>query len=950
MDFGILGRIEATQAGDPIELGSPRQRAVFARLLMASNEVVTTDRLIDDLWSGEPPRSARHTLHVYISGLRKALGPEAERLEHDGIGYRLVVGPGELDATRFERLAAEGRSALARRDPTRAVDRLRAALDQWRGPAMADVADEPFAREEAIRLEELRLGTLEQRIQADLELGRHLEVIEELSELVAQHPFRETLWEQLMLALYRAGRQAEALRTYQAVRANLAAELGIEPGPALRRLEDQILSQDPSLDPGPASLPEAIPSSLPSERTSFIGRSRELDLGATLLGRSRLLTLTGAPGSGKTRLALRLAGDCAPAYPHGAFFVPLAPIRNPRRWDTAVGRELGLREVPGESALHGLQAFFRGRRALLILDNFEQILRAAPHVGELLDAAPDLTILVTSRAPLGLSGEQEFLVPPLETPPAGIASDPDAVGRYDAVGLFVARAQAVDPDFRLTPSNASAVAAVTNRLDGLPLAIELAAARIKVLTPQQLQARLEQRLALLTEGPADTADRHHTMRDAIAWSYELLEPADQDFFRRLGAFVGGFTLEAAAAVGDITDGEAIDRVGALLSKSLLYRSTDTGQARFAMLEMTREFAWEELTAAGEQAEMRARHARFFLDLGREVEPQLTQEPQGKGTARLSPEVPNLRAALRYGLEQHRDLGLELASCLWRFWQASDQLVEGREWLERLLAIPGASDTSRVKGTVALAGLAYWMADYDEALRHYAVALSHYRATGDRFNEADTLYAMSLTAGWQLDLDAAARYADEARAIFEKLESREGVGRALVAQAFVLWKRDDLVGARDLWEEALAISREAGDVALASTQLVGLASLTYHLGDREEAMRIVLEGVREATELQNVHVTVWMLDFVAAFAVDVAAERAVRLAGAVAAMRQEAGGGILPASLDVEDAKAAAAEALAPRAIDRAWLDGQGMALDDALDLAFELGEAVAAHNEAAATR
>jgi predicted ATPase/DNA-binding SARP family transcriptional activator len=930
LEFRILGRLEVVDDADPLDLGSPRQRALLARLLISPSKVVTTDLLVEDLWWGEPPDTARHTLHVYVSRLRKALDAERTRLEHDGQGYRLAVAPDELDSARFERLAAEGRAALGRRDAASAATQLREALDVWRGPALADFADEPFARDEAIRLEQLRQSTLENRLWADLELGRHNEVVGELHDLVAQFPFRETLWEQLMLALYRDGRQAEALRAYQTLRSNLAAELGIEPGPALRRLEERILAHDPALEPSRTETRPVAPSTLPLQRTSFVGRERELAQGATLLMRSRLLTLTGAPGSGKTRLALRLAENHEHEYANGAVFIPLAAITNPGLWDTAVAQVVGLRETPHESVLDGLKAFFRDRQVLLVLDNFEQILQAAPGVGELLDAAPGLTIVVTSRSPLGLTGEQEFPIPPLPLPPSSALADPEALRDYGAVNLFVARAQAVDPNFELKPDNAAAVAAITMRLDGLPLAIELAAARVKLLTPQELQSRLEERLSLLTEGPADTGDRHRTMRDAIAWSYELLDPGEQALFRHLGVFAGGFTLEAAGAVARLTEAEALDGVGALLSQSLLYRPVDIGPARYAMLEMTREFAVDELNASGEGKTVARRHAGYFLSLAEEIEPLLTQEPRGHGSVRLTPEMPNIRAALRFALDSDPDIGLRLAGSIWRFWQSSDQLLEGRAWLEQLLEQPGASDECRAKGLTALAGLAYWLADYGEALARYQPALELYRSAGDRFNQADTLYGMSLTAGWKGDLTVAEQYAAESRALFEELDLTEGVGRALVAQAFVLWKRDDLVGARDLWAEAHAIAREAGDLALASTQLVGMASLTFHLGDTAEAMRIVSEGVREAFEMKNAHVAVWMLDFVAAFAAAQAPEGAVRVAGAVDALRQEAGGGMVPASLDVADARTIASTLLDPEALDRAWSEGRPLSLEEAV--------------------
>lgn len=947
MDFRILGQLEAVDNGQPVALGSPQQRALLARLLISANEVVTADRLIEDIWRGEPPDTARHTLHVYISRLRKAIDPDRTRLRHQGRGYRLAVAPDEFDAMRFERLAAEGRGALARDDPSTASTLLREALTVWRGSALTDVADEAYARDEATRLEDLRQSTIEQRIWADLELGQHNEAVEELRGLVAQYPLREILWEQLMLALYRCGRQAEALRVYQTARSNLAAELGIEPGPALRRLEQQILSQDPDLEQTIRAEPGYTTSELPLQRTSFVGRDRELAQVAVLLRRSRLLTLTGAPGSGKTRLALRLAAELGHEYSDGTFFVPLAAATTAMQLDAAVARALGLGEVRDEPALEGVKSYLRKRRVLLVLDNFEQILGAAPQVGEMLDATPALTILVTSRSPLGLSGEQEYAVPPLEVPRFDDVPGLEDLRAYDAVNLFVARSQSADPAFRLTPDNAYAVAETTVRLAGLPLAIELAAARIKVLTPSELLERLEQCLLVLTEGPADSESRHGTMRDCIAWSYELLSPPDQETFRCLGAFLEGFTLEAAGAVAGLNETETLDRVSSLLNKSLLYRPVHVGPARYAMLELMREFALEGLTATDGSQEIAERHARYFLKLGQQVEPQLTRDPGGVPAKALAPEMANMRKALGFFLQHDDpDRGLSLAASIWRFWQSSDQLVEGRDWLERLLAHPDVSDESRAKGLAALAGLAYWQADYDGALASYEEALTIHRAAGDRFNEADTLCNMSLTALWKKDLDTGERLADEALAIFQDLGARENVGRVIMAKGTLLFLKREYRAAHALWLECLAIAREFDDQALALTQLVGLAALTFHIGSHAEAMEIALDGIVEALEVQNVHMVVWMLDLVAAFGVPVAPETAVRLAGAADALRREGGGGILAESLGLDDPRSAASGVLSPAEIEQAWAAGKGMSLEESIAMALELGGVLAEPRDA----
>ncbi|MEA3511180.1 MAG: BTAD domain-containing putative transcriptional regulator, partial [Actinomycetota bacterium] len=348
MDVRILGGLEVLRDGVEIDLGPPRQRALLARLLINPGETVTSDRLVEDLWPGDVPDTARHALHVYVSKLRGTLGPDRDRLIRRDTGYRLSIEPDELDAARFIRLAAEGRASLNRGDPETAHTQLESALAMWRGPVLADIADEEFVRAEAVRLNEIRLVALEQRITADLELGHHAALVEELRGLTTNHPLNEQFWEQLMLALYRCGRQAEALRVFQTARTQLVEELGIEPGSALRRLEDQILAQDPSLYLASSADHGTAPNNLPLLRTSFIGRQQDLELGSKLLAESRLLTLTGPPGSGKTRLAIRFAADHVGDFPHGTFFIPLAAVTEKSLIDTTIARTLDLRDVPGE--------------------------------------------------------------------------------------------------------------------------------------------------------------------------------------------------------------------------------------------------------------------------------------------------------------------------------------------------------------------------------------------------------------------------------------------------------------------------------------------------------------------------------------------------------------------------------------------------------------------------
>jgi predicted ATPase len=537
-----------------------------------------------------------------------------------------------------------------------------------------------------------------------------------------------------------------------------------------------------------------------------------------------------------------------------------------------------------------------------------------------------------------VAGEQEFPVLPLAVPPADRELDPATVRGYDAVALLVARARAADPGFDVTPENATALAAITARLDGLPLAIELGAGRLRLLTPQSLLERLERRLPLLATGTSDTIDRHQTLRAAIAWSYELLDPTEQRLFRRLAPLVGPFTAEAAAAVADLPLDDTWPAIESLLTKSLLHRPVDVGQARFAMLQTLREFAFERLESAGELEAVLARHARFFLGLaeaaGRNGGGQAGGLEDRLPAADLEDVLAVLRRCARGG---DRELGLRLASATWRTWQAAGRLSAGREWLSLLLEGSGPSPSVRAEALVALAGVAYWQADYEQARAAYQEALALYRELGQPRHEADVLYGLSMTATWSGDPAEGRRLATEARTLFEGLGARAKIGEALMAQGFATWQQREYEEARPLWQSALAISREIGDDALAVTQLAGLAGIAHHTGDAADATRIALEALAQACDLDNVGLCVWMLDFLAAFAVAEDPTAAVRLAGAADALREASGGGMPVEDLHIEPAQAAAGRTLSHSELERAWAEGRAMSLEEAIEAARALG-------------
>ena len=438
---------------------------------------------------------------------------------------------------------------------------------------------------------------------------------------------------------------------------------------------------------------------------------------------------------------------------------------------------------------------------------------------------------------------------PLQVPPVGTPSDPATIRAYDAVALFVTRARAAHPLFDVTPpENAAAIAAITSRLDGLPLALELGAGRLRALTPQSLLDRLERRVPLLTSGTSDTIGRHHTLREAIAWSYELLTADEQRIFRRLGTFVTDFTADAAAEVAEQSLEVTWAGIESLVTQSLLHRPVDIGEARFVMLQTLRDYAVEQLELTGELQSTLARHAGYYLGLARRSGAGPTGDLADEAIAILSLELEEIGAALRRCAQGgDRELGLRLASSTWRVWQAAGRIVEGREWLTRLLDSPGLDNDVRAHALVALAGLEYWQADYVAARGAYEEALERYRSTGDVGREAEALYGLSMTATWDGNPAEGARLAAEASGLFESIGAREQVGQTVMAEGFALWQDREYAAARPLWEAALAISRELGADSLAVTQLAGLAGLEYHSGAPDDATRIALDALTQACD-------------------------------------------------------------------------------------------------------
>jgi predicted ATPase/DNA-binding SARP family transcriptional activator len=965
MEFRLLGALEVEANGVDLTPARRQHRALLALLLLHEGEAVSTDDLVEALWGDAPPETAQKAIQGHISALRKSLGHE--RIETRPPGYVLRLAEGDkLDIRVVEEIAAAAPSngRLAR------SEKLREALALFRGEPLAEFRYQGFASEEAGRLEALRLAVLEEQIDLELHQGRHEDVVPELERLIADHPFREGLRAQLMLALYRSGRQADALETYQEARSVLVGELGIEPSSALQRLEQQILNQDPELaapdmfasarhrsevpkpvgivtflfaeveasalepvrtvagqhggfevdterdsflaafarardavaaavgiqratrnmvrlriginsadeghwEPGvraAASISSAAhsgqillsqttrellretsfddadlrdlgkhrlkdlmpaqrlfqlvvpelddefpplrslenrPTNLPLQPTPLVGREREIRDVADMLASSGtgLVTLTGTGGTGKTRLGLQVAAELLDDFVDGVFFVELAPLADPALVLTTVAQTLTVPATSGDTVGAALGRFLGEWRILLVLDNFEHVLAAAPSVAALAGPATAAKILVTSRVPLHVAGERVYMVSPLEIPRE--ADDPERLLRCDSVALFASRARSVRADFAVTGENSRPVAEICTALEGLPLAIELAATRAGVLSPSAMLERLDDRLKLLKGGARDAPARQRTLRATIDWSYDLLEPEQQRLFVRLAVFAGGSTLEAVESVcGEGLD--VVDGLASLTDNGLARVDGTEEEPRFGMLETIREYAAERLEESDEAADLHRRHAEHFLALAEEAEPHLFGSPGG-WLDRLERELDNFRAALdRLEALAETELNMRLAGALWRYWYQRGPVAEGRRRLEYALSVDDRPTAARAKALNGAAVMVLNTGDPDIAKLRAEEGMSLHRSLGDEWGAAYSEFML---------------------------------GSAVMVGG-------DPVGSQPHFDESIRIFREHGDEHSALLASRNLARGYYMLGDHRRALALFEDNLRRASATSN----------------------------------------------------------------------------------------------------
>lgn len=935
IEFRVLGPVEAWSAGRSLPLGGRQQRALLALLLLEPGRPISVDVLTEELWHGKPPPGAAKSLRVYVSRMRSALA--ADVVVARPPGYALDVEPALIDATRFEALLQEGREALTRGAAGRAADRLVAALELWRGPAFSGIADDGRLALEAQRLDTLRLDAREELLEAELALGRHAELVAELEQLVAEQPLRERLWRQLVIALYRSGRQADALAAYRRARSRLHEELGLEPSEELRELQRAVLLQEVAAVPT-----VTVQHNLPAQVTSFVGRGRELSELERLLREHRLITVTGTGGAGKTRLALETASRQVGAWSDGTWLVDLIQFSDPALVSSAVARTFGVAELSDISMLDAVVDELARRELLMILDNCEHVARGcAALADEILRRCPDVRVLATSRVPLGVAGEVDFKLEPLPTPSESASADD--VEQFACARLFVERGRAVRRDLAVDEDGLRTVGRICRELDGLPLAIELAAAKAKVLSVAEIADRLDDRLRFLRSWRRVADARHQTLRATIDWSYELLPAHDRELLAQLSVFADGFTLQAVAAVClDGDDVHALERLGGLVEASLVAAEERSGVTRYRLLETIREFARERLDESGARETISRRHAEYFFEVATKASWNplaFSWDEQRRGLALLDADRDNLHAAMRWTLESKSDLALPLAATLRYFWNIRGYRQQGVEWLERALALPhhGPPDL-RAHAAAGAALLARLAGDFERARTFAEEAIAIGRSTNAPVPVATALNVLTTIAGREGDFDRARAVNEESAAV-----ARQARSPRLEAIACFIYAEAALNGGRYAealvaGEKALELARAIDDREVMSLALGRIGMVSVHEGRLDDARDQLLEALEHARTVGFAESATWCCVGLALVATDSGdAPHGARLLGAADALRRAGGVFLHPSEASARAAALTAArETLGEDELQDEMDHGGRMTLDEATEDALRL--------------
>ena len=967
--IGLLGGLSVSVGERKVDQSAWRLRKVASLiklLALAPSHRLHRERAMDLMWPDLGLRAASNNLRQTLHVARKTLHPDPQISSHylSVSGEQLLMCPqGRIwvDVDAFEEAAN-----IARGSKVPAA--YRAALELYSGELLPEDRYEEWAESRREDLRQRFLSLLVELAGLYTERGSEEDLalaVQALQRVLAEESTNEEAHMGLMRLYASSGRSGEALRQYGRLSETLSRALDGEPGASARSLKEEIAAGRFQVHPTQAAGPPAEQTpgrraeahNLPDQRTAFVGRDREMVELKRALAMTQLLTLTGTGGLGKTRLALEVASDLVGAYPDGVWLVELAPLSDGKLVPQAVADALGVEERPGQSLAESLVDDLRKKRVLVVLDNCEHLIEAAAQlVDALVSACPHLRVVATSREALEVEGEFVWRMEPLSVPDAPRDGDRDAhrassageLERYDAVRLFVERARRYSPQFELGQDNAGAVAQICRGLEGMPLAIELVAARMDILAAEQIAERLDRALGLLRSGSRAANPRHQTLRATLSWSFEYLDAPERKLFGRLSVFAGGFSLEAAESVGEgqvIGRSDVLESLLVLVDKSLVVAGpTGDRGARYRLLEPLRQYARERLEASGEDEAFRHRHAEFFLGLAEEAAPQLTGAQQQEWANRLEVDHDNMRAALSWSLERESETALRLAGALARFWQMRARFVEGSAWLEAALNQDGRADAAtRAKLSSEAGTFAFYRADFERAIELHGEALELYRELGDDNGVAFALLCLGAQYLEKGDYESAAPFLEEALALSRRIGDKPNTAGTLHNLAEVERQRGNYQRAKALGMESIALAREIGDKWRLARIVgwVGLAAVwSGHEHDLAEGL--LKEALALDRELGSWSYGAFCLESFAGLAGARGQEaRAARLWGAAEAVRNSIGA---PRPLDdtvllYKNSMAAARAQLGEEAWEAAFAEGRTMSAEEAAE--YALSEKVA---------
>jgi predicted ATPase/DNA-binding SARP family transcriptional activator len=963
-----MSRLRMSFLGSP-EIHAGEQRVIFPTrkstallaYLSLTGKSCPRDVLATFLWPDLDQTRAHASLRNALWSIGNAGQKECLEIHPDSIGLRAGYA---LDVDAFHEKMAQVRAHGHKAgDPCRECAAwLAEAAAIYRGDFLAGFTlrdsagfdDWQLFQSESLRQE--LASVLEQLVNLHSVEGDWEQALPHARRWVDLDAFNEAAHRGLLRIYAQAGKRSLFLKQYEVLRLSLEQELGIEPEAETRQLyEDFLAGRFPAAIRKPAAaMPPAkdfLQLNLPAPLTSLLGRDQEVSALCDYLlsPDTHLLTLTGPPGIGKTRLSIQVASELVEHFKDGAIFIPLAPIHDSSLVALTITQSLAIIESGDWTPAAALKKSLRHKSMLLVLDNFEHVLDAAPLVGELLQSCPQLKILATSRAPLKIRGERQYALAPLPLPDMERLPAVDVLSRIPSVALFIAIAGLIDPDFALTESNASLVAEICHQLDGLPLAIELAAAWIKLLPPQELYRRLNHRLALLKGGPVDLPPRQRTLRAAIDWSYELLSPWEQTLLQRLTIFVGGWTLEAAGAVTEwgeagaasSSSGDVLEGLSSLVDKSLVDRKEyPNGSIRFSMLDTIREYASEKLASTGEIDILLQRYAAYYLELVATAEQGLRGSQQQHWLFTLRNEHNNVRAALLWALDvREAETALKMAGSLWRYWWMHGHLSEGRDWLEKALALSPTGQTAlRAKALNGVGILARSQGDYAHARVYLEECLAIQRSLQDRNGIAAVLNSLGVLFQYQMDYEKAFLHHEESLKYRREIGRLGDIAVSINNLAMVAHEQGEFARSDELYLEALKLMREVNDARGIAAALANRGALMNDRGDTQEAEALFRESMSILEDLGQREDIIECLEGFAGVAILLGQpRRAARLFGAAEALREVIGSQVplyKHARLRIFSEKLA--DQLDPAALKTELSAGKGMSLDEAI--AYALGE------------